>query len=100
MSKVLLQKALKELPADFALNETRQLIHRAIHTIESVENKRNKRKIAQQIEIQNVGKLPANLFQQTIDKIDKMIEEEKEKLSSLKTRKNNDDNIENGPLLG
>jgi hypothetical protein len=83
-TKELLQKTIQSLPVDFALNEVRFHLRQALYKINKTEAKRHKRN-----EIQNpptglapfAGELNSS---KSIDVIDEMIQEEKDKLDSFK----------------
>lgn len=83
-TKELLQKTIQSLPVDFALNEVRFHLRQALYKINKTESKRHKRN-----EIQNppiglapfAGKLDSS---KSIDVIEEMIQEEKDKLDSFK----------------
>lgn len=93
-SKEFLQRALNELPADFALGEVRGHLRTALRKLEHVEGKRSKRSQqttptpAQQWEF-DVKKGLMNPFTQvgTLETVEKMIEDEQKKLEELQKKK-------------
>jgi len=78
-SKKLLQKAFDCLPTDFALSEVRYHMLSAMNKLRKVEHKREKRIEAQQ----NLPKydVSPNLTKHTLDIIDRLIEQEKAKIT-------------------
>ena len=94
-TKELLQKTIQSLPSDFALSEVRFHLNQALCKINRTETKRHKRD-----EIQNQStNYPITSFTgelnslDAIEAIDKMIQEEKDKLDSFKSS-------DNKPLFG
>jgi thiamine pyrophosphate-dependent acetolactate synthase large subunit-like protein len=92
-TKEFLNKALNNLPADFAIQEVRSHIRHALQKLEHVEKKRSSRETVQKTqhatwhEMINNGVQNPNTPQRTIDIINQMIAEEKAKLDDIKTRK-------------
>ena len=92
-TKELLQKTILSLPEDFALNEVRFHLRQALYNINKTETKRHKRN---EIQTPPIGLAPfAGEFDSSkvIDAIDKMIQEEKEKLDSFKSKSLNDQTL-------
>lgn len=97
-SKSLISEAIRNLSSDFALSDARALLSRALSEIQHVENKREKRSFqnkpiaeARVATTSSVAKQsPAWTRDQvttTINIIDKMIAEEKQKLDDMKKPK-------------
>lgn len=84
-AKLLLQKALREIPDDFALSEVRFHVKHAIYKLEKVEKKREIREINSQKRKENIIN-PFNA-QQTLKLIDELIETEKGKLTPKNEKK-------------
>lgn len=83
--KICLQHALRVAPNDFALDEVRGLLSRAIHLVENVEKKRNSRqqnKLKREQKIQSVQN-PWNVLQN----IENELNNEKRKLEEMKNKK-------------
>lgn len=88
-TKMLLQKALLDTPADFALSEVRFHIRAALSKLENVEKKRNKREVSleQRKEKAAASQQAYNPFA-ALQAIDEMIAEEKAKIDEIHRRRN------------
>lgn len=75
-AKINLEKALRAMPDDFALFDAKQHMRIALNKINEIEIKREKRQILKE-------KRKLKLDPNSISIIDKMIEQEKEKLETL-----------------
>lgn len=86
-TKVLLQKALLDTPADFALSEVRFHIRAALNKLETVEKKRAKREVAHEQRKTVTAQQAYNPFA-ALQAIDEMIAEEKAKIEDIHRRRN------------
>ncbi|MCK9459662.1 MAG: hypothetical protein M0R80_08490 [Proteobacteria bacterium] len=91
-SKALLERALKELPNDFALQNARYHLKRTLNEIEQVEDKRHKREKSR-ITIEEDYRAKMNSFfitpdnaKAVLDGIDSMISEEQKKIDNMKKK--------------
>ncbi len=90
-SKALLKQALHALPPDFALSDVKVQIQAAIHKLEHVETKRDRRELPQQATNQwpvlNGQVVNPFSLKQTISQIDEMIAAEKKKIEEITQRR-------------
>lgn len=86
--KNILQQALYKIPQDFSLIDAKQHIRLALIKIEEVEKKRNVRQTNKE-KRKNKEKISYN--QNSIQIIEKMIEEEKNKINKFKDEENSGD---------
>jgi hypothetical protein len=100
-SKDLLLKALRSLPQDFVLREARHHISQAIRKLENVEDRRMKRATQQRQAIPTTPNLPFYPAE-TLDIIDRMIDDEGKKLEEIKAQKEKkyDSESESGTIFG
>lgn len=91
-SKDFLMQALHTLPDDFSLTETRSYIKKALNELEYVQTKKIRRQ--DNIKKEETKKIAANNNfrnpQDILNLIDKMIEEENNKIDKIKKPKNQD----------
>jgi len=78
-----LQLLISQLPDNFALQNTKYYMKRALVEMNLIQKKREKRK---QAEIREVGYLDAKTAQNALNKIDELIEIEKRNLESIKQK--------------
>ena len=97
-TKDFLQRALRSLPNDFALNEVRSHLNMALSKLELVESRRNKRE-SQQINnnwaIVNGELMHPAMAKKVIAELDHMINYEKLKLEQMKKKKEISDEDQN-----
>ena len=90
-TKDFLQRALRSLPNDFALNEVRSHLKMALSKLEVVENRRNKRESSQQANnnwvIANGELMHPAMAKKVIAELDHMINYEKLRLEQMKKKK-------------
>ena len=83
-TKAFLQKALADVPEDFALSEVRYHIRAALTKLESVEKKRDKRQVAAEQRKALPGALSAK---ESLQIIDELIAQQKDTLNEIQNRR-------------